>query len=132
MRKLIKVLLVKNSLLFLGILYSSLITIAFLKPVSDLPKFSFIINDKIAHLTIYIVLSFIWLIYFFILKNSSITIKNVIWIFIGCMFYGIIIEVLQQLLLTTRQAEINDVLANMLGSFIGAFLFWNVKNRIKT
>tara|TARA_R110000787_G_scaffold43892_1_gene107432 strand:- start:26840 stop:26998 length:159 start_codon:yes stop_codon:yes gene_type:complete len=49
-----------------------------------------------------------------------------------CFFYGIIIEVIQELFIPLRKADLFDVSANMIGAFSGALLFWNVKNRIKS
>ena len=47
-------------------------------------------------------------------------------------FYGIIIEIIQELFIPFRNLELFDVLANMIGAILGALLFWNVKNRIKS
>ncbi len=131
MTKLIKKLLELKSLLFVGLFYTFFITIAFLLPASELPKVRFL-NDKLIHVLLYIVLSFIWLLYYFIYNRNHISLKNLFGILIACLIYGIIIEIIQQLLTAFRQADILDILANTLGAFIGALVFWNVKNRIKT
>ncbi len=130
--KLIKVLLVKNNLLVLALLYTLFITVAFLKPTSDFPKFDFIVNDKLVHAIIYLVLSFVWLLYASVINNQLITIKIILVILIACLFYGIIIELFQELFTNSRTADYLDVVANMIGACLGAFLFLNVKNRIKT
>ena len=130
--KVIKVLLAKNILLIVGLVYTTLITIAFLKSSNDLPTYGIIINDKIIHILIYIILSFIWLSYTFSLSEKNNPIRYIIWVLTLCTFYGIVIEILQEELTTTRQADIYDIFANLLGILIGTFFFWNVKNRIKT
>lgn len=126
-RKLLRV----KPLLSLGILYTLFITIIFLLPTSELPKVE-ILNDKVIHILLYVVLSFVWLLFFFIYNNRIVFFKNLLSILLLCLIYGIIIEILQQLLITSRQADINDVMSNLLGSIIGASVFWNVKSRIKT
>lgn len=131
MTKLIKKLLRVKPLLFIGLLYTSFLTIVFLLPISELPKVEFL-NDKLIHTVLYIVLSFVWLLFLFIYNNWNIVFKNVLFILLLCLIYGIIIELLQQLLITSRQADIYDVISNLLGSIIGITVFWNVKNRIKT
>jgi len=131
MTKLIKKLLQVRAFLFIGLFYTLFITIIFLLPSSELPKVEFV-NDKIIHTLLYIVLSFVWLLFFFIYNNRIIFFKNLASILILCIIYGIIIEILQQLLIVSRQADINDVMSNILGCIIGAATFWNVKSRIKT
>ncbi len=131
MRKHIKKLLGRKILLLIGLFYTFFITIAFLLPASELPK-ERLLNDKFIHVIIHIVLSFLWLLYYYNYNKRSITLKNLLNILLLCFIYGIIIEFIQQLFLTSRQADIFDVLANTTGSLIGALVFWNVKNRIKT
>jgi len=131
MTKLIKKLLELKTLLFLGIFYTTLITIAFLLPASEIQKFGFL-NDKLIHTILYIVLSIVWLFYYFVYYKNSFSLKTLFFVLFACFIYGIIIEIIQQLLLASRQADIVDIFANTLGTLIGALLFWNVKNRIKT
>ena len=131
MTKLIKKLLQVKPLLFIGLLYTSFLTIIFLLPASELPNVKYI-NDKVVHTSLHMVLSFVWLLFFYIHNNWNIVFKNLLVILLLCLFYGIIIEILQQLIITSRDADINDVLSNLLGTIIGIAVFWNVKNRIKT
>lgn len=130
--KLIKVLLAKRTLLIIGVLYTLFISVAFLKSTSDLPKFNFKINDKLIHAIIFTILSSIWLFYAYQQNRKRSVFKNIVWILSLCFLYGIIIEILQGHFIATRKADVLDVLANILGTFFGAFLFWNVKSRIKT
>ena len=131
MPKLIKKILELKFLLLIGVFYTIFITIAFLLPGSELPKVRFL-NDKIIHITLYIILSFIWLLFYFVFQKNQINLKNIIVVLVVCLIYGIIIELIQQLLIASRQADILDVFANTLGTLIGTLVFWNVKNRIKT
>ena len=131
MMKLIKKLLELKSLLFLGLFYTTFITIAFLLPISELPRDK-IFNDKLIHAILYIILSIVWLSYYFVYYKNRFNLKILLWVLFACLIYGIIIEIIQQLLIASRQADIVDVFANTLGTLIGALVFWNVKNRIKT
>ncbi|MDO9260601.1 MAG: VanZ family protein, partial [Flavobacteriaceae bacterium] len=47
-------------------------------------------------------------------------------------FYGIIIEVLQEILTTKREADIYDVIANTMGILIGfrIFILWIQKRKL--
>lgn len=134
MIKRIKKLLGPSVFLFLGIFYTIFITVAFLTPTADyLPKIDFIIPlDKLIHVIIYIILVVIWLSYYFLKQYGNIDLKSFIKILFLCFIYGILIEVLQELFVPTRQADQFDVLANSIGLILGTFIFWNVKTRIKT
>lgn len=133
MTELIKKLLGLKTLLSIGLVYTIFITTAFLLPASEIPKVRFVhINDKVIHVLIHFILAFIWMSYFFIFNKRRINFKNILIIILLCIFYGIIIEIIQQLLIASRHADIFDILANTTGSLLGALVFWNVKNRIKT
>ena len=131
MTKLIKKLLGANPLLFIGLFYTFFITIAFFTPINELPNINSI-NDKLIHILLFAVLTLIWLLYYFIRNRALIFLKNVLAILLLCLIYGIIIEIIQHWLIVSRQADSFDILANTLGTLIGASIFWNVKNRIKT
>jgi len=133
MIKLTKRLLEGKNLLIVGVLYSILITIAFLGPTSTLPKIDFVFPfDKVVHLIIYLFLAIIWLFYFFKKNNNHLNFRTILVVMLVFLVYGTVIEVLQELFTASRQADIYDVLANTIGSLIGVFVFLNVKNRIKT
>ena len=133
MTKLIKHLSGPNSILFFGIVYTTFITVALLFPNTDyLPKVDLLIPiDKLIHVLISLILVFIWLLYFF-KRQRFIVLNLLIKVIITCFIYGILIEVFQQLFVTTRQADFLDVLANSIGLILGVSLFWKVKSRIKT
>jgi len=120
-----------RSLLFLGILYTFIITFVFVSPKKDLPEIDFFIPlDKMGHFIIHALLSLIWLSYFFVRKKETFTLKKKAVIISVCLTYGIIIEVYQQMFLATRQADMLDILANGIGTLVGMMLFMNVKKRL--
>lgn len=134
MLSLIKKLLEVKTFQSICILFSILITIAFLIPIKESqPLFDFIIPiDKFIHLLIYLILSFLWLSYLYIAKWNDNLLTNILIVFLSCFLYGIIIEVIQELLIPLRKADVLDVLSNMVGVILGTLLFWNVKKRIKS
>ena len=127
----IKSLLESKQLLVVCILYSVFITIIFLLPTKEIPKlfFTFIPIDKLVHVVIFLVLTFLWLFYVNSVLND---IKPIVLFFIlaVCLFYGILIEVTQELYVSSRGAEVLDVIADLLGSSLGLLFFRNYKNRI--
>ena len=126
--------LLESKLLFaICMSYSVVVTIVFLVPAKQVPSlFDFYIHiDKLAHIFIFLVLSFLWLAYI----DRVLTNTKPIVLFLallGCLLYGIIIEVSQELFVRSRKAEALDVLADLFGASIGLFLFWNFKDRIKS
>ena len=126
-----KKLLGARTLLFLGILYTFIITYVFVSPKPDLPEIEFFLSlDKIGHFIIHAILSLIWLTYFFVKKKGASTALMVLSILIFCLSYGIVIEVYQQMYVASRQADLLDVVANSIGTLAGLILFMNVKKRI--
>ena len=127
----IKSLLESKQLLVVCILYSVFITILFLLPTKEIPKLfnTFIPIDKLVHVSIFLVLTFLWLLYVNSILNDTKPIV-LLFILIASLFYGILIEVIQELCLSSRGAEILDVIADLLGASLGLLFFRNYKNRI--
>jgi VanZ family protein len=102
-----------------------------LLPTKEIPKLfdTFIPIDKLVHLFIFLVLTFLWLLYVNNVLNDT---KPIVLLFIlvACLFYGILIEVIQELFVLSRGAEVLDVIADLLGASLGLLLFRNYKNRI--
>lgn len=120
-------------LLSICVVYTVLVSVAFLYPFKGTNTVNFILPiDKLIHVLIYLFLSFLWISYSNRVTNYKKTLKTISKIMILCFFYGIIIEVIQELFIPLRKADLFDVSANMIGAFSGALLFWNVKNRIKS
>ena len=133
MQNLIGRLLESKQLFTICLSYSVVVTIVFLVPAKQVPSlFDFYIPiDKLVHIFIFLVLSFLWLAYI----DRVLTNTKPIVLFLAllvCLLYGIIIEVYQELFVRSRKAEALDVLADLFGASIGLFLFWNFKDRIKS
>lgn len=84
----------------------------------DKPKrFSFAHIDKIVHLFIYTVFSFLWGMTF--LKKRTFTFSNNVFLIVLSIFFGIIIEILQGFGGFNRSFEWQDILANSIGVLLG-------------
>ncbi|WGF93805.1 VanZ family protein [Aequorivita marisscotiae] len=128
---LIKNLLAVKTLLFIALLYSIVITSLFFLSSQNLPKTQISEADKLVHILIHFILVNLWLLYFFV-KNKFHFKKN--WILIvvlSVLFYGIIIEIFQELFTDSRSADILDVAANLTGAILGIFFFKNLKHKLK-
>ena len=121
--KIIKHLSERNFLL-LAIIWTVLITVASLVSSSAIPKVNLLWNDKIVHFLFYFFFVVFWS---FALHKNFYFKKYSFIIIVFAIVYGIIIEVLQGLLTTTREPDLYDVFANSLGAIIGYFGFYCLK-----
>ncbi len=131
MQQLIKKLLGVKNLLFLATAYTIFISIGLLLPSQGLlPSQDKIPFDKIAHVLINCVLVVTWLSFFYIKEKKMMSITTIYAVFGVCLLYGIVIEVLQHIFTTYRQADLLDVVANAIGLLLGVGLFRRIKDKI--
>jgi VanZ family protein len=123
MTKGIKKLSEPNNLLVAGILYTIIITVAFLLPKVAVINNTNVSIDKWVHFFIHFVLIILWLWIYFSFHKDGNVLKSIIMLFLVCVVYGIIIEILQSVLTLNREADYYDVLANVGGSLLGILVF---------
>ena len=114
----------ERNFLFFAIVWTVFITVASLVSFNSVPKVAIPGNDKLVHILFYFFFVVFWSIALqknFYLKKYSFTV-----VFFAIV-YGIIIEVLQGVLTTTREPDFYDVIANAFGAIIGYFGFYCVK-----
>ncbi|MCK0178587.1 VanZ family protein [Flavobacteriaceae bacterium S0862] len=104
----------KRVFLFLALIYSVALASISLVKNDGLPYFGNNYEDKIYHLIAHGILCFLW---YKALESQKIKHPIVIALIIS-IIYGIIIEVLQGQLTTTRDASIGDIVANMAGAVV--------------
>ena len=95
--------------------------------ISDAPEDS----DKIVHLLAYAVFVSLWFLFFYVLKQKKDNFSRAL--IKSCslaLIYGIIIEILQGELTTSRSADFKDVLANSVGILIGMLLVFLAKPQL--
>jgi len=127
MLKHIKALLEDNAI-FIAVFFTISITIGSLVK-SDLIATEIVsISDKTIHFIAYFFLMLSWLYVFFKKKSFS---KNVKYIFIGCIVFGIIIEILQGVTTTYRTLSFLDVAANTLGVLFASTVFHFFEKKIR-
>ena len=103
-----------------AILLTITIAIGSLISVTNVIQIKVSNSDKIIHLLAYFVLTCSWLLALQQLLNNN---KKLIFVGLGVIIYGIIIEALQGLLTTNRQADFIDILANSIGVITALFVF---------
>jgi len=127
MLKHIKVLLEGNAIL-IAIFFTISITIGSLVKSDVIAVEIVSISDKTIHFIAYFFLMLSWLYVFFKKKSFS---KNVKFIFIGCIVFGIIIEILQGVTTTHRTLSFLDVAANTLGVLFASTVFHFFEKKIR-
>jgi len=98
-------------------------------PGDDIPK-SFIINipfaDKIIHFIFYFLLTILIMLGTVQKVKTILTIRHFLFVFFISVFYGLLLEVLQEFVFLMRNADFMDVIANSAGSFIGLLTFHHI------
>lgn len=115
-----------------AIIWGILIFILSSFPGDDIPK-SFIINlpfaDKIIHFFLYFLLVILILLGSLRKSKTTLTIRKFLFAFFISLFYGILLEFLQEVMFIMRGADLLDIAANTAGSFIGLLTFYYVIER---
>ena len=116
----------ERNLFILALFWTIAITIASLASLSNMPRVEVPGKDKTVHFLFYFVLTLTWN---FALQKKY---KNwalkyiIVFVVIG---YGIVIEVLQEVLTKTRQADLYDVIANSAGTLVALIVIFWLKNK---
>ena len=115
-----------------GILAFSVATIAFFIPGPELPKQEWVIDisiDKLVHVGLFAVLVVSWCLPLMVRIQPAVKQQSVLlWITLGFLLYGILIEFIQGNFIEGRTFGVDDMLADGLGCLFG-FLF--VKRQLK-
>lgn len=130
MMQLIKSLLAPKTLLLLCLGYTALITLLFLFPGSEIPSIDLPL-DKVVHVLIHGVLFLLWGLYAQRAMVKPVRKNTLYYVALGCLLYGIIIEVLQEALVPLRHADVMDILANMVGMLLGMLLVYRSNKHFK-
>jgi VanZ family protein len=118
----------KKTVFVLAIGWTLLIAFLCLITFNDLPSVKVKGADKMVHVTFYFVLIMLWGFYSK-LQQDGIRIPKIFRIVIISILYGIVLEILQETLTTTRHADMLDVLANSTGATLALALFALIKKR---
>ncbi|MCF6131070.1 VanZ family protein [Flavobacterium wongokense] len=121
-------LVLKKGLFSLAVGWTVVIAFLCLVKFNDLPSLGFTVSslDKYVHITLHFVFTMLWGFYSR-QKWNQIELKRIFIVVLFSIGYGILIEILQELVTTTRHADILDVLANFTGAMIAFLTFVLIK-----
>lgn len=118
----------KQLFLSLALFWTGVIAFFCLIQASDIPKINIQNLDKVIHVFFHFVFTSLWYLFFKKHIKSTNNIKALVLSIVLSIFFGIVIELLQQLCTTTRKADIYDVLANLTGAVL-AIAFVSLVNK---
>ena len=119
-------LVLKKTTFSLAVVWTVLIAVLCLVKFGSLPSLGVSGADKYVHITFHFGFVLLWGFYFW-QKQNEILISKIIRLVIISIFYGILIEFLQETCTTTRHADLFDVLANLTGATIALLVFVFIK-----
>jgi len=120
LQKLIKNLLERKYYIYISVLLTVFLTIASLITVNKELQLHVKFSDKITHAVAYCILGTSW---FLSLKRNLTLFKNTLFVAFFLFIYGIVIEVLQGTFTTNREADLYDILANLVGIILALVIF---------
>jgi len=120
--------LLKDNAIFIAIFITVSIAIGSLVKPDLITLKSISVSDKTYHFIAYFFLMFSWLYAF--LKNEKFQ-NNIKYLILGCLIFGIVIEILQGTITTYRTTSYLDILANSVGIGLAVLTFHFFEKKIQ-
>ena len=120
--------LLKDNAIFIAIFITVSIAIGSLVKPDLITLKSISVSDKTYHFIAYFFLIFSWLYAF--LKNEKFQ-KNIKYLILGCLIFGIVIEILQGTITSYRTTSYLDILANSVGIGLAVLTFHFFEKKIQ-
>lgn len=119
--------LLENNAVYIAIFFTIAILLGSLVKPELVVVDSISVSDKTYHLIAYFLLMLSWLYAF---SNREKFNENVKYVIIGCIFFGIIIELLQGTITSYRTASFLDIIANTSGVLLAVVIFHVFEKKI--
>ena len=116
---------------FIALIYTIVLLYFSLVDISGvLPDTNIKLQDKILHFLAYLVLSVLWGYYTILLKTKN----AIIYSFLATLIFGVILELVQEVVNPLRDYDILDLLANCIGIMFGTVvvIWYNRKLKLKS
>lgn len=115
--------------LLISIIWTSFVFYLCLIKSSDVPQINVVGIDKLVHIFLHFFIVFFWGLTFFQTQIPNKYLKTLWFPFLVSFLIGILIELMQAYLTTTRSADFRDILANLFGALFGvSFLKWSIRH----
>lgn len=116
----------KKIFLYSALLWSGVILFFCLENSKNIPLIDIQYIDKIIHAIFHFVFTTLWFLYFKKKLKSSNNFRLLSFSLIGSFFFGITIELMQELFTTTRSADLFDVLSNLSGAILAVIVIFSL------
>ena len=116
---------------FIALIYTIVLLYFSLGDISGvLPDTNIKFQDKILHFLAYLILSILWGYYAILLKTKN----AIIYSFLATLIFGVILELVQEVVNPLRDYDILDLLANCIGIMFGTVvvIWYNRKLKLKS
>jgi glycopeptide antibiotics resistance protein len=122
----------KRIFLIAALLWTGVILFFCLENAKDIPQINIPYIDKVIHAIFHFVFTTLWFLYFKKKMSPNNNVRPLVWSFVFSLLFGIAIELMQQYITLTRNADVIDVLANTAGACLAvvAVVLLNSYNRI--
>lgn len=117
----------KKAAFLVALAYAIALGTVSLITLKDLPDVKISFADKIFHFLAYGLFAILWYLAFYYSFNLK-KMKALIYAFILAVLFGIIIEILQDTMTSSRALDVYDAVANTLGALIASVLIWFINN----
>jgi VanZ family protein len=108
----------KKVVLLGAIVYTLALIISSLITLNGIPSLGSSFDDKIYHVTAYLILALLWVFYFKPFKTKY----TPYLVFLASFILGYVLELLQYLLNPNRTYDTFDLIANTIGALFGTFI----------
>jgi VanZ family protein len=112
----------KKTIFGLATCWTIFVAVLCLVSFHKLPSLGITGGDKYVHFIFHFVFTLLWG-YFSFLKQKRIVLPRIALVLFISICYGIILELLQEIYTTTRQADLFDIIANTIGATMAFLVF---------
>ena len=112
----------KYLLFLVALLWTGIVSYFCLVNSNEIPVINIPNLDKCIHTFFHLVFTFVWFLFFSKQLKLDTIFKPLMFSVVFSFVFGITIEVLQNLITTTRNADAFDIVANMVGSILAVFV----------
>ncbi|OOG74676.1 VanZ family protein [Flavobacterium sp. A45] len=112
----------KYLLFLVALLWTGIVSYFCLVNSNEIPVINIPNLDKCIHTFFHLVFTFVWFLFFNKHLQIDSIVKPLVYSVVFSFVFGIIIEILQNLITTSRNADVFDIVANSVGTILAVFV----------
>lgn len=119
----------KRLIFWIVLCWAVIIAFFCLTSSNNIPTVTIPYVDKFVHAFFYFVFTSVLFLFLKKRMNSSSTLRPLVISLVVSVFYGLVIELMQELFTMNRKAEVSDVVANVSGALLAFFIIYYYENK---